>query len=228
MTTMTAARSPLTPAGPPGRTHGDRTRPGLRERKKTRTREAIRAATYGLIEELGYDATTIERIAERAEVSPSTVLRHFPVKEDIVLTDDHDRPLLADLATRPAGEPWPDSLRHVLRGAVRRAMAEQPEVTLLRARLALEVPAVRSRMLQGLWATGRGLAEAVAARTGLDPDGLEVRFHTMSLMGGLVEVVRYWAEHGHADDVAGLVDRALDVFEHGLPAAETRGGRPYA
>jgi AcrR family transcriptional regulator len=133
MTTMTAARSPLTPAGPPGRTHGDRTRPGLRERKKTRTREAIRAATYGLIEELGYDATTIERIAERAEVSPSTVLRHFPVKEDIVLTDDHDRPLLADLATRPAGEPWPDSLRHVLRGAVRRAMAEQPEVTLLRA-----------------------------------------------------------------------------------------------
>lgn len=67
MIPMTAARSAPSPAGAP--------RPGLRERKKTRTREAIRAATYGLIRQQGYEATTVEQIAERAEVSPSTVLR---------------------------------------------------------------------------------------------------------------------------------------------------------
>ncbi|MER6622165.1 MULTISPECIES: TetR family transcriptional regulator [unclassified Streptomyces] len=213
---MKAAPSPLTPADPP--------RPGLRERKKTKTREAIRGAAFALIGELGYDAMTIERIAERAEVSPSTVIRYFPAKEDIVLTDEYDRPMAAALAERPDGEPWPVSVRHVLCGAVRRAMAEQPEVTLVRARLLAEVPAVRSRTRESLSATGRLLADAIAARTGLDPDGLEVRVATTSLLGGLLEATAYWAEHGHTDDLAALVDRALDVVEHGLPTAKSRSG----
>ncbi|MFC8392729.1 MULTISPECIES: TetR/AcrR family transcriptional regulator [unclassified Streptomyces] len=213
---MKAAPSPLTPADPP--------RPGLRERKKIKTREAIRGAAFALIGEQGYAATTIERIAERAEVSPSTVIRYFPAKEDIVLTDEYDRPMAAALAARPAGEPWPASVRHVLRGAVRRAMAEQPEVTLLRARLLAEVPAVRSRTRESLSATGRLLADAIAARTGLDPDGLEVRVATTSLLGGLLEAATYWAERDHTDDLAALLDRALDVVEHGLPTAKSRSG----
>lgn len=213
MTVMKAARSPLTPADPP--------RPGLRERKKIKTREAIRGAAFALIGEQGYDAATIERIAERAEVSPSTVIRYFPAKEDIVLTDEYDRPMAAALAARPVGEPWPVSVRHVLRAAVRRAMAEQPEVTLLRARLLAEVPAVRSRTRESLSATGRPLADAIAARTGLDPDGLEVRVATTSLLDGLLEAAAYWAEHGRTDDLAALVDRALDVFEHGLPTRKS-------
>lgn len=212
MTGMKATRSPHPPADP--------ARPGLRERKKTKTREAIREAAFALIGERGYDATTIERIAERAEVSPSTVCRYFPAKEDIVLTDEYDRPLRSALAERPADEPWPASVRYVLRRAVGRAMAEQPETTLLRARLLREVPAVRSRMLESVSATGRLLAEAIAARTGLDPDGLEVRVCTTSLLCGLLEAATYWAEHGHTDDLARLVDRTLDVCEHGLPAPE--------
>ncbi|MET9367054.1 hypothetical protein ABZY00_04260 [Streptomyces griseoflavus] len=107
----------------------------------------------------------------------------------------------------------------MLRRAVGLALAEQPEVTLLRARLLAEVPAVRSRMLESLSATGRPIAGAVAVRTGLDPDGLEVRVCAMSLADGLLEASRYWAEHGRGDDLADLVDRALDVFEHGLPTA---------
>lgn len=210
MTTMTAARSPLTADAPP--------RLGLRERKKIKTREAIRTATFALVERQGYDATTIEQIAERAEVSPSTVFRYFPTKEDIVVTDEYDEPLLAELAARPADEPWADSVRYVIRKAIQLAMAEQPDVTVLRARLTLEVPAVRSRMAESLSETGRLLTEAIAGRTGLDPDGLEVRVHAMSLTGGLLEVTTYWAEHGHRDDYADLADRALEVITHGLPA----------
>ncbi|MCO4695560.1 TetR/AcrR family transcriptional regulator [Streptomyces sp. RO-S4] len=210
MTTMTAARSPLTADAPP--------RLGLRERKKIKTREAIRTATFALVERQGYDATTIEQIAERAEVSPSTVFRYFPTKEDIVVTDEYDEPLLAELAARPADEPWADSVRYVIRKAIQLAMAEQPDVTVLRARLTLEVPAVRSRMAKSLSETGRLLTEAIAGRTGLDPDGLEVRVHAMSLTGGLLEVTTYWAEHGHRDDYADLADRAVEVITHGLPA----------
>ncbi|WP_161229304.1 TetR family transcriptional regulator [Streptomyces sp. SID8352] len=208
MMRMTAARSPLSPA--------DRPQPGLRERKKLKTRRAIRAAAYALIREQGYDAATVERIAERAEVSPSTVLRYFPTREDIVLTDERDPLLVAELTARPAGEPWRASLRHVLRSAVVRGVEEEPELTRMRTRLMAEVPAVRSRMLQSVSVTGRLLARAVGDRTGLDPDGLEVRVLSMSLVGGLLEVSQYWAEHGHEDDLGGLVDRALTVLEEGL------------
>ncbi|MFD8223673.1 TetR/AcrR family transcriptional regulator [Streptomyces massasporeus] len=193
---------------------------GLRERKKIKTRRAIRTATYALIEEQGYDATTIEQIADRAEVSPSTVLRYFPAKEDIVVTDEWDPVVTAELRARPADEPWADTLRHVMRTALDLALSEEPTVTRLRTRLGVEVPAVRARMLENAAATGRLLRDALAERSGLDPDSLELRVLTMSVMGGLMEVSHYWAETGHRDDIRDLVDRALDVLEHGLPAGK--------
>ncbi|WP_280887353.1 TetR family transcriptional regulator [Streptomyces sp. LBL] len=208
---MTPARPLPLPDGP---------QLGLRERKKIKTRTAIRDATYTLIKEQGYDATTIEQIAERAEVSPSTVFRYFPTKEDIVLTDD-DPLLLEELCGRPTGEPWTTSLRYVLRRAVDLGTAEEPEVTRLRSRLMVEVPAVRSRMLESMSVTGRLLAGAVAERTGRDEDSLEVRVYAMSLIGGLAEVSLYWAENDFRDDLRELLDRALGVFEHGLATTGT-------
>ncbi|MCQ9184395.1 TetR family transcriptional regulator [Streptomyces sp. IBSBF 2953] len=207
MSSMTAART-----SPPA----DRTRPGLRERKKIKTREAIRAATYALVEEQGYDATTIDQIAERAEVSPSTVFRYFPTKEDIVLTDEYDSVFLEELRARPKDEAWTDSIRHVMLAAARVGVEDDIEVARLRTRLLVDVPAVRSRMMESMSVTGRMLCVAIAERTGRDPDGLEVRVHAMSLIGGLMETSLYWAEKGHQGDLAPLLDRALDVLEHGL------------
>ena len=207
MTPMTAARTSI-PA--------DRPQLGLRERKKIKTRTAIRDATYRLIEEQGYDATTIEQIAELAEVSPSTVFRYFPTKEDIVLTDEYDPMLESELRARPADEPPMDSLRHVLRKAVAVGMAEDAEVTRLRTRLMAEVPAVRSRMMESMSVTSHLLCQVIGERTGRGPDSFEVRVFAMSLIGGLMEVSLYWAQHDHEDDFAGLVDRAMDVLEHGL------------
>ncbi|MER7497149.1 TetR family transcriptional regulator [Streptomyces pharetrae] len=207
MTRMTAARTSA-PA--------DRPQLGLRERKKIKTREAIRAATYALIEEQGYEATTIEQIADRAEVSASTVFRYFPTKEDIVLTDEYDPLLLAELRERPADEPWLESLRYVLRKAVGFGAHEDPRVTRLRTTLMTEVPAVRSRMMESMSATGDLLAAAIAERTGRDPESLEVRVFAMSLIGGLMEATRHWVRGGFTEDFGELVDRALTVFEHGL------------
>ncbi|MFJ8536454.1 TetR/AcrR family transcriptional regulator [Streptomyces sp. NPDC093591] len=191
---------------------------GLRERKKIKTRMAIRTATYALIEEQGYDATTVEQIAERAEVSPSTVFRYFPTKEDIVLTDEYDPILLDELRKRPADEPWMESLRYVMRLAISTGLEQEPEATRLRSHLMVQVPAVRSRMLESMSVTGRMLSEAVADRTGLPRDNFEVRVFTNSLIGGLAEISLYWAENDFKDDLRDLLDRALDVIEHGLPA----------
>ncbi|MFH8800211.1 TetR/AcrR family transcriptional regulator [Streptomyces sp. NPDC017936] len=208
MNTMTAART----SSP-----SDRPRLGLRERKKIKTREAIRTATYALVREQGYDATTIDQIAERAEVSPSTVFRYFPTKEDIVLTDEYDPVILEKLRARPTDEPWTDTIRFVMLDAARAGVEEDMEVARMRTHLLVQVPAVRSRMMESMSVTGRMFATAVAERTGLDPDGLEVRAYTMSMIGGLMETSMYWAEHGHQDDFIALLDRALHVLQHGLP-----------
>lgn len=210
MSTMTAARTTASAQGSePGQL-------GLRERKKLKTRIAIREATYRLIEEQGYEATTVEQIAEAAEVSASTVFRYFPTKEDIVLTDEYD-PLLEDeLRARPADEPIVESLRHVLRRAVGLGFTEEPEISRLRTRLMIEVPAVRSRMLESMSVTGRMLCRVIAERTGRDPGELEVRVFSMGLIGALTETAAYWAEHGHEDDLGDLVDRALTMLASGF------------
>jgi len=211
MRTMAASAHSRTPAAEP--------RLGLRERKKIKTRMAIRKATYRLVQEQGYDATTIEQIAEAAEVSPSTVFRYFPTKEDIVITDEYDPLLEEELRSRPADEPLVKSLRHVVHTAVERSMSgeyETPEEKRLRGRLMVEVPAVRTRMSESMSVTGRMMCRVVAERTGRDPDDLEVRVYCMGVVGALMEASRYWIEHGQRDDLAEYVARTLDVLEHGL------------
>ncbi|WP_405950265.1 TetR/AcrR family transcriptional regulator [Streptomyces prunicolor] len=208
MSSMTATPSPFSPA--------ERPQLGLRERKKIKTREAIRTATYALVKEQGYDATTIEQIAERAEVSPSTVFRYFPTKEDIVITDEFDPIIMDELRARPVDEPWMVTLRYVMLKAIKYGMNEDEETSRLRTHLMVQVPAVRSRMMESMSVTGNMLCESIAERTGRDPESLEVRVYAMSLVGGLMETSLYWAENGHRDDFSGLVERTLNVLEHGL------------
>ncbi|MEV8399759.1 TetR/AcrR family transcriptional regulator [Streptomyces niveus] len=189
---------------------------GLRERKKLKTRVAIREATYRLITDQGYEATTVEQIAAAAEVSPSTVFRYFPTKEDIVLTDEFDPVMEAAIRARPADEPPLESLRAVLRQAVEAILADQPEELLQRSKLMLGIPAVRARMTETMTETSLLLSRAVADRTGRDEGDLEVRVFTASVMAALREVTIYWAEHDQKENLAVLVDRALDSLEGGL------------
>ncbi|MFD4115614.1 TetR/AcrR family transcriptional regulator [Streptomyces niveus] len=189
---------------------------GLRERKKLKTRVAIREATYRLITDQGYEATTVEQIAAAAEVSPSTVFRYFPTKEDIVLTDEFDPVMEAAIRARPADEPPLESLRAVLRQAVEAILADQSEELLQRSKLMLEIPAVRARMTETMAETSLLLSRAVADRTGRDEGDLEVRVFTASVMAALREVTIYWAEHDQKENLAVLVDRALDSLEGGL------------
>jgi AcrR family transcriptional regulator len=81
-------------------------RPPLRVRKKIQTWEAITSEAWTLFTKNGYDATTLEQIAEAAGVHKQTVLRYFKSKEDIALA--YHRKTLEDfekgLADRGPGE----------------------------------------------------------------------------------------------------------------------------
>jgi AcrR family transcriptional regulator len=189
---------------------------GLRERKKLRTRTEIRRATFALIAERGYEATTVERIAEAAEVSPSTVFRYFPAKEDIVLTDGYGPLVAAALRERRADEPPLESLRCLLGGMLADALETGSAEMIQRGRLLAEVPAVRARMSETMSVTARLLSGVLAERSGRDPDDLRLRVFTAAVLGALSEVSVYWAERGCQDDLLALVGSAFDSLEGGL------------
>ena len=89
------------------------TPPGLRERKKQQTREALRRAAWELFSDRGYDATTLADIAEAAGVSTRTIFAYFPSKEDIVFCEFESMrdALGVALANRPPGQDALGALR---------------------------------------------------------------------------------------------------------------------
>lgn len=91
---------------------------GLRETKIERARAQVLTVAQELFLEQGYAGTTMEQIAEQAEIGASTLYRYFPSKE-LLLLEPIVRSLALGphLAARPPDEPLPDALGAVLRGA---------------------------------------------------------------------------------------------------------------
>ncbi|MFE0375730.1 TetR/AcrR family transcriptional regulator [Streptomyces inhibens] len=79
---------------------------GLRERKKQRTRDALIRAALELFTEQGYDATTVDEIAEVVDVSQRTYFRYFANKEDVAFAVQEmvEARFLEELSVRPAAE----------------------------------------------------------------------------------------------------------------------------
>src|SRR5437764_7548789 len=120
---------------------------GLRERKKARTRAAIRQHALRLFREQGYAETTVEQIAEAAEVSPSTFFRYFPTKEDVVLTDDIDPIVLRALREQPPELPPLQAIRAAIHAAFEQLAGDAWEQERERHRLVMSVPELRSALL---------------------------------------------------------------------------------
>jgi AcrR family transcriptional regulator len=189
---------------------------GLRERKKARTRAAIREHALRLFREQGYHETTVEQIAEAAEVSPSTFFRYFPTKEDVVLQDDFD------VLGTEAFEAQPAALSPVaaFRAAAAQMLGTLTPEELARFRetteLALTVPEVRARAMDEFARTIDEIAAAVARRTGRAPDDFAVRNVAGAVIGVIMAATMPWAE-APSDDMFERIDAALAHLDAGLP-----------
>jgi AcrR family transcriptional regulator len=180
---------------------------GLRERKKERTRATIQHEALRLIAENGYEATTCEQIAAAAEVSPATLFRYFPTKEDIVLQDGYDPVIAAAVVARPMDEPalvavrrgFADAFAEVYRGDVERIRQ--------RTALILSVPALRNRSREQSASLVAHLSEALVRRRGTGGDGWGVEVAAACCTAAVSVAVERWATRG--GDLPTLVDEAF-------------------
>jgi AcrR family transcriptional regulator len=198
---------------------------GLRERKKARTRAAIQRHALRLFQESGYSATTMEQIAAAADVSPSTLYRYFPTKEDLILQDDYDPLLAAAFRAQPADLP----ILEAFRTAVWQAMALIPDAdqaeAMKRARMSYTIPEVRARTLDHMFSTADMVAGLFAERLNRSPDELEVRVLAGTVIGTMLAAQQRWIADPDADMFA-ILDRALQCLIDGpadLPPAAPQG-----
>lgn len=187
----------------------------LRERKKLRTRRAIRESAYRLMKEQGYDRTTVEQIAEGAEVSPATVFRYFATKEDIILmAGEYDLLVAQTLRERPASEPPLVALREAISSSMRGF--ELTTELVLRLQLVSQVPELRAQLHASMDRNAELLCGALAERTRRPEDDLELRVVASAVCGALTRVMFDWAERGQREDLLETIDQALSVLERGL------------
>ena len=190
-------------------------RPGLRERKKARTRATIQACALRLFREQGYDATTIEQIIAAADVSETTFFRYFPTKEDVVLQDDYDPQLIRAFQAQPPQLAVIPALRAAFATAFASMTAQQRAEQNERITLTFTVPRLRAAMLDQISQAVQLLARAMAERAGRQPGDLTVRAVAGAIAGAVVAVSAAVTDDPDAD-LPALIDQAIAHLEPGL------------
>ncbi|ROR37408.1 TetR/AcrR family transcriptional regulator [Kitasatospora cineracea] len=183
--------------------------PGRRERKKAATRQAIADAALRLFLERGYDDVGIREIADAADVSTTTLFKHFPVKEALVFDEEADleADLLAAVRERPPGRSIPAALcDHALHH--RRAAGDgDPRFAAFTA-LVDSTQALRDYH-QAMWLRHTAaLAAVIAEQSGRPADDPACT----ALAHFALEAPRAAQAH---QDVRGAVVRAFDLLDRG-------------
>jgi AcrR family transcriptional regulator len=198
--------------------------PGLRERKKQRTRDAIVREAMALFRERGFDATTVADIAEAADIAPRTFFAYFETKEAVVF---HDFDEVADrfaerLRDRAEGETTFDALRAwVLEWLDDRDLLGSEERK--RHKLVRDTPALQAREHANRARFEALIAEGVAKDLGVPADGLRPRMVSAAAVAALTTLGDLDEDETHDPDRAvALVDEALTFLEAGLQELRRR------
>ena len=149
---------------------------GRRERKKAATRASIVEAAHELFLARGFDAVSVREIADRADVSPTTVFTHFPQKEALAFGDEDERheQLVAAIGGRPPGTSISAALKaHYL--AEITALGSEPQRQLLA--LMEQTPALIEYAERMWFRHEDALIAAITEEFGLAEPSDEIRFY---------------------------------------------------
>jgi AcrR family transcriptional regulator len=205
--------------------------PGLRERKKQRTRETIARAGHELFAERGYHATTLPDIAEKADVSTRTIFAYFPSKEDILFSEFAlmKDALARALAERPDGQDTLETVRQFILSSHRAERSELDE----KLHLCVESdPTLRTHLRARIAQLEELIAPAIAKDLGVrDGDvrpqvvaaSLTAAFNALLEGGDGIKGKAYSTK-----DVAASIDPVIKFLRGGLDALKEQRTKPRA
>jgi AcrR family transcriptional regulator len=202
----------------------------LRQRHTERTRGTIVAAAFELFAAKGYAETTIDEIAERADIAPRTFFRYFAAKEAVLFhgTDDQCDEAVARLRARPADEPANESVLAVLR-----SMAAELTKPGTREVMLAKFAAENDRLFEHHRAVvmtrlEESMADALKERAGELSDGLAIDASVAAMLATFGTAVRTWLRSGANDDFELILERCITAAQHafqGAPAPSSRSKR---
>lgn len=190
--------------------------PGLRERKKRRTRQALVDAALRLYRERGFEGVTVAEIAREADVAPRTFFGYFEAKEDVFLGrgDDRLERLAWVIRKRDRGEPILSALQrdlqrdHELADAAPR-LAGRPDMAEL-----MRHPAIANRLRERWNRWEDLLTDAITADVGAAPGDPEPRVVAAALTGAIrVAMAAAQEQPGRRVEIA---KRVFDLLATGL------------
>ena len=198
---------------------------GLRERKKEQTRQRIAAVALRLFTERGFDAVTVNEIAEAAEVAKATLFAYFPTKESLVLHGVGGDNLAAIAARRPPGQTFLESLRaHYRALAAVQLPAAELGALITRVRVIWDSPALQGAANALLYRQRQELARVLAGEHGETAAGLmaaQVAASLLTLQESYFQRLLDGASPRDANHaLAQDVELAFDLLERGLSHLE--------
>ena len=192
---------------------------GLRSRKRLAAMHRVQAVAMDLFDERGFDAVTVEQVAEAAEISASSVYRYFGTKEQILLWDDVD--LLVDLPRPQApGEAPLAALREAIGSLTAGLDGGDQDLVQRRVRLIMTNPSVEAESNRRIQTMSEAVGDVIAARLGRSADDLEVQVFGHAVVGGLVGALHHWYASGFDGRLHDVMALCFDLLEQGLQVGQ--------
>jgi AcrR family transcriptional regulator len=197
---------PTTAPRPPGTQPAPQ---GLRGRKKARTRLAIQDAALVLFVEKGFEATTVDEIAERAEVSKATFFRYFATKGEVIFSEEGygQEELRSAIVDRPAEEAPLIAVSRAIR--VEWLPALDPQRFARQTRAAATSPVLRGLSADLAVRWQQGVAAALAERAGIDAPDARCRLVASLVFTALSSAVNAWVHGDGTSDLGRELDTAF-------------------
>ena len=170
---------------------------GLREKKALRNRERIVNEALALFRRNGYEQTTMESIAEAAELSASTLYRVFPTKDSIILAPfrSYAERFSEVFARRSDHKPVEEALAEAIFTAVQ-AEDEYAARTLLVRSIIDQVPTARARLWDYVYSEQKELSKLIAQHLNAKEDDLRVVFTAQLAMMIVGLAADRWRDSG--------------------------------
>lgn len=202
---------------------------GLRERKKERTRQAIREVAVRLFADRGFEGVTVTEIASEADVSVATVFNYFPTKDEIVFAgmEVFETELLDTIRNRRAGTSVLAAFKGFILDLHGMLVSTDPDDARRLAqisRIVLGSPALIDREGQILARFAAALATVIAEETDAADDDMSPWVAANTLIGvhrAMLDQVRRRVVSGSplstvARDVRSGAEQALRLLATGL------------